>query len=331
MFRKKPKYFYQKNIVATLLTPLSWLYILVFSASKIKLKKPINICPKTICVGNIVVGGSGKTPICLELCKLFQQKGKNVCFVTKGYGREKKTNTIVPCQHYLVFNAKEIGDEALLLNNQADVQVVNKRKQGNCHNYDVAICDDGFFDNTIQKTCNIAVFDGRFFMGNKKVLPAGPLRYRIKSLKKADFIIVTNTTEMEFLHYLAFLLHFSSIDKILLAKLVVKSTHNKRQKYLAFSGIGENSKFIDSLKAYGLNVVKEVGFEDHKKYTQEDIELLKQQFITSTADKFITTSKDYVKLPKDFCEAMRVEVFEIGYDIQDKESIFDFVFNKKNA
>ena len=279
MFRKKPKYFYQKNVVATLLTPLSWLYILVFSASKIKLKKPINICPKTICVGNIVVGGSGKTPICLELCKLFQQKGKNVCFVT----------------------------------------------------YDVAICDDGFFDNTIQKTCNIAVFDGRFFMGNKKVLPAGPLRYRIKSLKKADFIIVTNTTEMEFLHYLAFLLHFSSIDKILLAKLVVKSTHNKRQKYLAFSGIGENSKFIDSLKADGLNVVKEVGFEDHKKYTQEDIELLKQQFITSTADKFITTSKDYVKLPKDFCEAMRVEVFEIGYDIQDKESIFDFVFNKKNA
>jgi len=330
MFRKKPKYFYHKNIIATLLTPLSIMYILVFAISKIKILKPKNICKKTICVGNIVVGGSGKTPICLELCKLFQKKGKNVCFITKGYGREQKTPTIIPYNHYFVFNPKEVGDEALLLNYQADVYVVNKRKHSTSQNYDVAICDDGFFDNTIQKDCNIAVFDGKFFTGNNKVLPAGPLRYRIKSLKKADFIILTNATDMEFLKCLSFLLHFATIDKILLAKLVVKSKHNKRQKYLAFSGIGENSKFIDSLKEYGLNIVADISFEDHKKYTTNDLQNIKQCFINSTADKMITTTKDYVKLPKEFCEAMQIEVFEIGYDIQDVDSIFDFVYSKKN-
>ena len=109
-------------------------------------------------------------------------------------------------------------------------------------------------------------------------------------------------------------------DNILQAKLKVKSQHSKAERYIAFSGIGENQKFFDTLKREGLHVVGEVAFEDHVWYDQKNIDILTTKFGELKATKFITTSKDYVKLPEEFRE--NVEVLEIGYEIPGLEAIF---------
>ena len=114
MIRKKPKYFYTKSIFAKMLIPLSMFYILVFAIVKFKISKPKKICKKTICVGNIVLGGSGKTPVCIALCEALKNRNCDVCFISKGYGRHLRSNFIIPHNHNALFNYKEVGDESLI-------------------------------------------------------------------------------------------------------------------------------------------------------------------------------------------------------------------------
>ena len=238
MFRKKPKYFYKINVISYLLLPFSWVYLLIFVFSNIRIKKPKRLAEKVICVGNIVCGGSGKTPICLELGRLLNEKNENFCYITKGYGRQTEENVVIPKNHNLLFNYKNTGDEALLLSNEADVFVVNKRSDAKCIGYDKVVFDDGFFDKSVKKDVNIAVFDSNFFVGNGCVLPAGPLRSVITSIRKADFVIITNPNEDKINEQISFLSVFISRYRILTAKLDVKSKLDKRAKYLAFAGIG---------------------------------------------------------------------------------------------
>ena len=186
--------------------------------------------------------------------------------------------------------------------------------------YDFVILDDGLFDDSIIKDVNVVVFDSNFFIGNGYVLPAGPLRTRFKTLAKADFVILTDVKDEATRNQINMLSVYIDPSKILQAKLKVKSQHSKTEKYIAFSGIGENQKFFDTLKREGLNVVCEVEFEDHVWYDQKNIDILTTKFKELKATKFITTSKDYVKLPEEFRE--NVEVLEIGYEIPGLEAIF---------
>ena len=328
MFKKKPKFFYKKSFISALLIPFSWIYFICFCIANIRLFKPKRVCKKTICVGNIVVGGSGKTPISIAIYKAFSKYYSSCCFITKGYGRKTKKPLILPCNHDLVFNASETGDEPILLSKYGDVFIVNKRSKADCHEYDLAICDDGYFDKSIYKDCQIVVFDSSFFVGNCRILPAGALRSWLKSLKKANFAIIANADE-NFENQVKFLEKGKYVVKehILPAKLVVKSEHNKTKKYFAFSGIGENQKFLNSLKSYGINIVKFIGLNDHQEYSAKLLKKLTEEFVSSGADKMITTAKDYTKLSQEFCTKNDVEVFEIDYKIDGIEKIIEFVDN----
>ena len=141
MIRKKPKYFYTKSIFAKMLIPLSMFYILVFAIVKFKISKPKKICKKTICVGNIVLGGSGKTPVCIALCEALKNRNCDVCFISKGYGRHLRSNFIIPHNHNALFNYKEVGDESLILSDYADVFVVNKSQLNHDESWQV-VCQD---------------------------------------------------------------------------------------------------------------------------------------------------------------------------------------------
>ena len=329
MIRKKPKYFYTKSIFAKMLIPLSMFYILVFAIVKFKISKPKKICKKTICVGNIVLGGSGKTPVCIALCEALKNRNCDVCFISKGYGRHLRSNFIIPHNHNALFNYKEVGDESLILSDYADVFVVNKREKSKTNNYDVAICDDGYFDETIKKDCNIVVFDGTFFVGNGYVFPAGNLRYKMKSLKKADFVIITNAKKTDFEKYKTMISKYVNKNNILSASFQASSKHNFKNRYLAFSGIGENQKFFNSLQDYGLKVVNFIQFSDHQEYNIKMLNDIKEKFKASGADKIITTRKDYVKLPKFFCYDLNIEVFDIECKIDNIDRIVSFVLNDK--
>ena len=327
MFKTKPKYFYKVSFVSKLLRIFSFFYLLGFYAvcllHKLSFKSKKRLGNHVICIGNIVCGGSGKTPVCIEIGKYLNTHGLDGCFVTKGYNRKSKTETNIPKDHHQLFSADQVGDEALLLSNEADVFVVNKRAQSQCIDgkYDFVILDDGLFDDSIVKDINVVVFDSNFFIGNGYVLPAGPLRTRFKSLTKADFVILTDIKDDgSTQNQINMLSTYVDKSKILKAKLKVKSQHSKTEKYIAFSGIGENQKFFDTLHREGLNVVCEIEFEDHVWYDQKNIEILTTKLNELKATKFITTSKDYVKLPEEFRE--NVEVLEICYEIPGLEAIF---------
>lgn len=133
MFRAKPKYFYKQNFVSKLLRVFSFFYLLGFYTigllHKLSFKSKKHLGKHVICIGNVVSGGSGKTPICIEIGKYLNANGLDGCFVTKGYNRKSKKETNIPKDHKELFSAKEVGDEALLLSDEADIFVVNKRDQ----------------------------------------------------------------------------------------------------------------------------------------------------------------------------------------------------------
>lgn len=327
MFKMKPKYFYKQNFVSKLLRIFSFFYLLGFHVigllHKLSFRSKKRLGKHVICIGNIVCGGSGKTPVCIEIGKYLNAHRLDGCFITKGYNRKSKEETNIPKDHHQLFSVDQVGDEALLLSKEADVFVVNKRSQSQCIDgkYDFIILDDGLFDDSIVKDVNVVVFDSNFFIGNGYVLPAGPLRTRFKTLAKADFVILTDVKDDgRVQNQINMLSVYVDRSKILKAKLKVKSRHNKAEKYVAFAGIGENQKFFDTLKREGLNVVGEVAFEDHVWYDQKNIDILATKFKELQATKFITTSKDYVKLPEEFRE--NVEILEIGYEIPGLEAIF---------
>ena len=323
-FGKKPKFFYKKGLLSKLLLPLSWLYTTCFFLSNFNFKKGKKVCKKTICVGNLVVGGSGKTPICIELGKILSEK-YNLCFITKGYGRKTERDFIVPYQHRELFNPRKVGDETLLLSEVADVFIVSERSKTKCGNYDLAICDDGYFDNSIHKDVTIAVFDGNFFIGNGYILPSGSLRYKFSSLEKADFAIITDYNDNTVDDQIDTLIEYIDRANVLKAKIIVKSKHNAEGRYLAFSGIGENSKFINTLKNNHINVIGSISFDDHTVYSKNKIKSIKKYASKIGASNIITTNKDFVKLPKEICSEMKIEVLDIGYEIEDIDKILKFI------
>ncbi len=329
MFGKKPFFFYKKKIIHIFLLPITLIYLFFFTILNIRFFKK-KICKKTICIGNIVVGGSGKTPICEAMYSCFSKYYSKICFISKGYKRSSVKNVIIPCGHRKLFKREETGDEPLLLSDSADVFVVNSRREANSFNYDLAICDDGFFDKSIHYDCKIAVFDGNFFIGNGYVLPSGPLRCLLSSIKKADFVIITNPDEKKLMWQFSLLKKYINEDRILLADLAVKSKHNPKKKYFAFCGIGENQKFFKTLKENGINLVGFIGFNDHQNYTDEILNILQSNFLSLKADAMITTFKDFVKLPEEFCLNNNVEVFNIRYNIKDIDKIVSFVLGKDN-
>jgi tetraacyldisaccharide 4'-kinase len=330
MFRKKPRFFYKKNLICVFLLPFSWLYVLFFFVLNICFLKQKKICKKTICVGNVVVGGSGKTPICIAIYKELSKYFDRICFVSKGYKRSKKGKIVLPCGYKDVFSTNETGDEPKLLSDSADVFIINNRKEADCYDYDLAICDDGFFDKSIHKDCKIVVFDGNFFIGNGYTLPAGPLRCILSTVRKADFAIITNTDKQKINNQINILKKYIKEDCILSANLIVNSKHDTKKKYLAFSGIGENEKFFNSIKEYGLKLTYFIGFEDHCKYDEKTLNILREKFLSSKSDKILTTAKDFVKLPMDFCIQNNVEIFDICYKIKDIDKIISFVIKKND-
>lgn len=329
MFRKKPQYFAKKNLTSYLMMPLSWIYMIFFLSYSIKLMPKKKICKKTICIGNIVCGGSGKTPVCIAICKYLSKLNQKVCFVTKGYGRTNKINLTVPKNHDSFYTDSEIGDEAKLLCKYADTFLVNHRKDAESCHYDVAIMDDGFFSKSLHKDCNIAVFGAKYFIGNGLVLPSGPLRYKLTSLHNSDFAIITNADDISFARCIEVLSDYIDKNRILQAKTMITSKHSKKDRYFAFSGIGHNNNFLNSLKKLKLNIVGTLSLEDHQKYTIKIIKKIQNQIIKSDAKRVITTHKDFVKLPQWFIKKFNVEILQIEFEIKDIEKIANFLKIKK--
>jgi len=276
---KKPKFWdYEKaNIYAYLLYPIS---LLVKFIKFFLITRPKNFKLKTICVGNIYLGGTGKTSLSIKIKKILEKRKIKACFVKKFYSNQT--------------------DEQKLLKNNGKVFLSSSRiealKQAELENYDVAILDDGLQDKSIHYDISLVCFNNINWIGNGLTIPAGPLREDINNLKNYNHIFLNGNLEnLDILK--KHILKINSKINIHLGKYLPTNLDefNKDDEYLIFSGIGNHNTFVSMMKNYGFKIVKDLEFPDHYEYKNSDIKK-----ILELANKFnykiITTEKDYLRL-----------------------------------
>lgn len=292
-----PKFWDKKESkLGKILSPCGALYAWTV-AHRLKHHRPYQAQMPIICVGNISVGGTGKTPVCLALAELLRSKGKEPWFLNHGYRASEQSVVVDPKTH----SALEVGDEALLLASVAPTVVDSARARGaqlaEQKGAPLMIMDDGFQNPTLVKTFSFVVVDGIKGFGNERVLPAGPLREPVLSgLKRADALILVGKDVWGVQKYL----QEKAIDLPVLTGQFVPHSDDlealKGQPVFAFAGIGNPQKFFDMLRVEGFQVVKTQSFPDHYFYTRFDLEDLKKQ---ANGLVLVTTTKDWVKIPPD--------------------------------
>jgi tetraacyldisaccharide 4'-kinase len=249
-----------------------------------------------VCVGNLVAGGAGKTPVVLSIADLLKEKGYNPHILSRGYGgKETGPLQVSPGRD----TAYDVGDEPLLLVEKAPTWVSMKRPLGAQAAIDtganIIIMDDGFQNPVIYKDFSFLVVDGVVGLGNRQVMPAGPLREPLKfGLGRADAVVIIGEDRTN----AADIIRRYTKAPILSASLVAdeKNPDVKGQVIFAFAGIGRPKKFKESLEAAGATVEGWAEFPDHYPYDDED---LKEIVAAAEAHgvMLVTTAKDHVRLP----------------------------------
>ena len=273
----KPIFWKSKNIISILLLPLTIITLLINISKRLYSKKKFPI--KTICVGNIFLGGTGKTSLAMEIEKLLGKKFKTV-FIKKDY-----QNQI---------------DEINLLKNRGNVISKNNREDAlslASKKYDLAILDDGLQQKNINYGLKIVCFNTKEGLGNEFLLPAGPLRESIDRLKDYDIAFLNGESRNKNL-----LLRLKSINKNLKFfegkyKPENLGKFNLKKKYLMFCGIGNPHEFENTLKKYKFNITKKIIFPDHYKISPHEIKELKTKAKNEDLS-IITTEKDFFRLDK---------------------------------
>ena len=286
---KKPKFWdYKKpSFISYLLLPISFLLRLL-NSFKSKLTSATKFSEiKTICVGNIYLGGTGKTSLTLKINDILKDKNIKSCFIKKHY--------------------EDQIDEQKILENSGKLFKATKREIAIKHaideGYEVAILDDGLQDFSINYDLCIVCFNNINWIGNGLTIPSGPLRENINNLKKYKHIFLNGNLE-NLENIKKDILKINSEINIYVGKYIPENIKefNIKDKYLAFSGIGNHRTFISMLKSYDLNIVKDIEFPDHYKYSKNDIE----KIILDSKNqgyKIITTEKDFLRLqPKNYKE-----------------------------
>ena len=277
---KKPKFWdYNKpNLTAIIFYPIAFLIKLVNYLKTEPEKNNFKI--KTICIGNIYVGGTGKTSLCIELNNILKKHNMKSCFIKK-------------------FHRDQI-DEQKILKNNGKLFLSKKRieaiKKAESENYDIAILDDGLQDNSIKYDLNIVCFNNQNWIGNGLTIPAGPLRENIQNLKKYTHIFLNGNLE-NFENIEQEILKINSKAKIYLGKYepINLKEFDKKDSYLVFSGIGNHKTFVSMLTNYGIDVLKDIEFPDHFQYEKNDIDKIVKE-ANNLNCKIITTEKDYLRL-----------------------------------
>ncbi len=273
----KPKFWDKKyhTFFSIILWPISFLYQIVISiketaASKKKFSIPV------ICVGNIYLGGTGKTPLSIKIWEIFKDEKRPVVL--------KK-------------NYKNHQDEIELIKKYCKILVSDKRSDGINRaiekNFDLVIMDDGFQDFEIVKNLNIICFNNQQGIGNGYTIPSGPLRENLKSLKKCQIILINGKKNLQFEEKLK--IYNNKLEFFYFNYFIKNVNEFKNKKLIPFAGIGNPENFFQLLKDSHLNIVKEINFPDHYEYKQADLDNLVAMENKYNA-KLVTTEKDYLRI-----------------------------------
>jgi tetraacyldisaccharide 4'-kinase len=314
---RAPDFWRSRGFVSTLLLPAAGLYAAA-GALRRRMATPWRAPIPVVCVGNLVVGGAGKTPVVASLARLIAKGGAAPHLLSRGYGGSLAGPVRVdPDRH----RADEVGDEPLLLAREAPVWVARDRVAGAreavAAGADLLILDDGFQNPSLAKDFSLVVVDGAYGFGNGRVLPAGPLRETVSvGLARADAVAVLGEDETGAgarcgrLPVLAAVLAPQDAAGLAGARVV------------AFAGIGRPEKFFATLGALGAQLVARHGFADHHPYTEAELVAL---FATAerAGARLVTTEKDRVRLPEAW--RARVDVLRVAAEWREPEALLQLL------
>ena len=280
MKSKKPKFWDYKepHLYSYLLLPFS---IILSLLSKIRSKpKTTNPKIKTICIGNIYIGGTGKTSLAIKIKEILEKKGIKVCFIKKFYSNQIDEQKLLSKNGQLFTSIKRVTalNEAVL--------------QG----YKIAIFDDGLQDTSIKYDLEIVCFNNLNWIGNGLALPSGPLRENINNLRFYDNVFLNGNEE--------YIIDIQNQIKKINPKININrgkyvplniGDFNKEYNYMVFSGIGNHKTFVNMLKNNNLKIVDDLEYPDHYQYSKKDLLEIVNKAKKYDA-KIITTEKDYLRL-----------------------------------
>jgi tetraacyldisaccharide 4'-kinase len=302
-----PEFWAHDGLPPTLLQPLASIYAGIGAARR-ALTRPRRAGVPVVCVGNLVVGGAGKTPVVLSLAARLGASGLQPHILTRGYGGTLAGPVRVdPMRH----DATMVGDEALLLAATAPCWVARDRVAGArravAAGADVLLLDDGFQNPALAKDLSLIVVDGGYGFGNRRVMPAGPLREPIASgLGRAGAVVILGKDESG---------SEALVDgrlPVLHARLAPHGAEALRGRdVVAFAGIGRPAKFYRTLAELGARIVATHDFPDHHAYREEEIGGILTEARAARAQA-VTTEKDRVRLPPNH----RTEVAAVAVTVE---------------
>lgn len=255
-----------------------------------------------ICVGNIYLGGTGKTPLCLELFYILKNLNRKPVFIRKKYKKFQDEVNLL----------KKIGPT---LESSKRIYALEKAAE---NKFDVAILDDGFQDFSLKKDLSIVCFNEKQWIGNGFVIPAGPLREDLSALKRANYVIINGNKNNDIENKI---LENNKLIKIFYTKYQLQDLNEyKEKKIICFAGIGNPINFFQLLKENKLNLLEEISFPDHYNYSKTELNNLIKKANNSNAI-LLTTEKDYLRIDEEYKK--NINYLKIKVEMENKNKFIE--------
>ena len=312
---KAPSFWAEEGITARLLSPAGVLFG-VFGRCRWRLANPVKAGIPVVCVGNLVAGGAGKTPVALSFATLLQQKGYATHFLSRGYGGTIRGPHRVDSR---CDSPTTVGDEALLLAVVSPTWISIDRVAGARAaaqaGAEIVVMDDGFQNPSLAKDLSVVVVDGNYGFGNHRLIPAGPLREPVADgLARADTVAILGVDHAGVREQIP------DHVPVITGKLVAgpEGSLFSGRRVLAFAGIGRPEKFFGMLEELGCDLVGSHTFPDHHHYRKEELLVLADEAQNLDAT-LITTAKDAVRVPA--ADRGMIEVLTVTVSWDDTSAI----------
>ncbi len=283
----------QISLYSIFLLPVSLLMQIINFVRRLMVKSQKFSIP-IICVGNIYLGGTGKTPLCSELFLILKNLNKNAVFIRKKYDSFQDEINLL----------KQIGPvyEKSKRINALDEAIQNK--------FEVAVLDDGFQDFSVEKDLSIVCFNEKQWIGNGFIIPSGPLREGLSALTRANCVIINGKKNINIENKI---LKNNKLIKIFYSKYKPQNISDfKNKKIICFAGIGNPINFFDLLKKNEINVLEQTSFPDHHNYSKTELDILIKKAKENNAT-LLTTEKDYLRIEEKYrgninCLKIKIEI-----------------------
>jgi tetraacyldisaccharide 4'-kinase len=346
------------NLLRIILLPLVPVYAAVISIRNWFFDKNVfnskKVNAQVISIGNITVGGSGKTPLVIYLTNLLKKEGQKVGVLSRGYGRRSSGYLLVSDGEKIFSKVEDCGDEIYHTVKECRVPAaVSEKRVSGAEKFiaetgiNTIVLDDAFQHRWIGRDINLVICEQRFLNTanfiNHSLLPTGNLREPFNSLQRADVIII-NRKFSEPTEIPKKILRFFEGKNIYRAKYkavkfvdVIKNIEYKiedftGQKSLLVSGIANPYSFINALRQSKVDTQNQIIFKDHKDYTHKEIQQIRKKFYSTNSYSVLTTGKDAVKLSKFSNELDDIDVYYLKIELQmdEEENFKKFILSRLN-